>query len=104
MSKFICKISDVFQLKDRLVIQLDMLHDDFSPLYESGQTLELHRQDGTIISTQSWTEWFFPTNLGKPACVSVQGHVSKSDIPIGTEVWIAQRADQSKPSQRRHTA
>lgn len=100
MNKYIGKITDVFQLQNRLVVQLDLLYDDFASQYESGEMLELRRQDGTSIRTQSWTEMFAPTNLGRPACLSLQKHVSKTDLPLGTEVWINRTEERGQ----RHTS
>ncbi len=96
MNKFVCKVSDVFQLKDRLVVQLDMLYDDFAPHYKSGESLKLHRPDGSIIETQSWSEMFFPTNLGRPACLSVEDKLSRADIPLGTEVWFVESEEKQR--------
>lgn len=98
MNKLVCKVSDVFQLKDRLVLQLDMLYDDFAPHYSSGEALKLHRPDGSIIETKSWPEMFFPTNLGRPACLSVEDKLSRADIPLGTEIWLEDTEEKQRNS------
>lgn len=89
MSKYLCKVAEVFQLTNRLVVVSDTLYDDFdSKILRHGSTVELRRPDGSSVLTKTWHERYSPTNIGRPMAFSVEDSLSKTDIPLGTEVWL----------------
>ena len=88
MSKFLFKVADVFQITRGLVVQADRLYDDLDQDYGAGGRLMLTRPDGSTVETDSWIERFVPSNFGRPACVLVERTLSKTDVPVGTEVWL----------------
>ena len=91
VTKYLCKVNEVFQLTGRLVIVSDTLYDDFDiSNFRHGTTVELRRPDGSTVKTQTWHERYSPTNLGRPLAFSVSEPLAKADIPVGTEVWLTE--------------
>ena len=91
MTKFLCKVAEVFQLTGRVVVVSDTLYDQFDTRsFRHGSIVELRRPDGTSLKTKTWHERYAPTNSARPMAFSVENSLSKSDIPSGTEVWLVQ--------------
>ncbi|MBX9695304.1 MAG: hypothetical protein K2Z81_23160 [Cyanobacteria bacterium] len=89
MSKFLCKVVDAFKFTDgRLVIVTDVPFEDFDAAYNMSATIELRCPDGRFITTESSFIYVTPTNFGKPVSLSLGNTLDKSDVPIGTEVWL----------------
>lgn len=86
MSKYLCKIVDVFQLQDRLVVQSDIT---VGPSASHEVSLEVRRPDGTVVHTKGWRERFSPSGADRPICWSVEERLSRDDIPVGSEIWIS---------------
>jgi hypothetical protein len=89
MPKFLCKVTDVFKLTGgNLVILTDVLFEDFDQTYWSGAKVELRTTNGSAIIAESYWMYCTPTNFGKPMSLSLGSHLTKEDVPIGTEVWL----------------
>lgn len=95
MNKYLCKVADVFQLTDRLVVVCDTLYDDFdTKSFRHGSTVELRRPDGSVVKTKTWWERYSPTNIGRRMAFSVEETLTKADIPVDSEVWLVESAAQ----------
>lgn len=89
--RFICVIDDVFQLTGRGCV--------ITPGYTSdlprdlrvkiGDALRLKRPDGGEIDTV--LRGIEMANLGDCMPLLLGANVTKSDIPIGTELWLVER-------------
>jgi hypothetical protein len=89
---FLSKVEEVFEIKGRGCILLpgllESLAKDKNLLMRRGDSIELRKPDGSIIQTQlaeidalrGERGIFFPIVLPK--------QFSKTDVPIGTEVWL----------------
>jgi hypothetical protein len=88
MARFIFRIVDVYQLKGRLVLMTDVTeyHE-----HRHGDTIELHRPDGSILRTEGWFEFhsFSEPPVKNPTfCIGISNIYTKADVPIGTKVWL----------------
>jgi hypothetical protein len=84
--KLLLVVDDIFEFQD------GTLH--FSPLValptlkglKEGDALELRRPDGTPIRTRLYAfDWPYP--MRGQCGVSVNKPLTKTDIPVGTEIW-----------------
>lgn len=85
MDKFLFKVVDIFAVQERLVLIADVLQ---CPEFRHGNKIELRKPDGTILTTEGWAEFLSPPKIDRPFCLAISNKFKKTDVPIGTEVWV----------------
>jgi GMP synthase (glutamine-hydrolysing) len=82
------KVTDVFEITGRGVVAYPGVSGDGPFALRIGQTVELRRPDGTRVQTAiRGIEHLNPN----PNCVvPLLFNLSKSDLPVGTEIWITE--------------
>ncbi|MBZ0187885.1 MAG: hypothetical protein K8F91_16685, partial [Candidatus Obscuribacterales bacterium] len=89
MNKYLCKVREVFEVMNRLVVVSDTPCEEFDTrLWRHGSTVELRRPDGSSLTTKTWYEMGTPSDPKRAMAFSVENFLKKSDVPLGTEVWL----------------
>jgi hypothetical protein len=90
MSRLLFKIRDTFWLERiGLVVAVDAKSADVC--LRVGDLLELRRPDGSRLETEvAAIPRVCPNYPERPFSFSLPGGVGKEDVPIGTEVWVAE--------------
>jgi translation elongation factor EF-Tu-like GTPase len=88
-SRFLFRVEDVFAITGRGCVLVPGIPHSLSIPIKRGAPLELRCPDGTVIRTQlQEIEMINSTATRESTAISLSRDVKKTDIPIGTEVWL----------------
>jgi hypothetical protein len=83
-------VTDVFEISGRGSILVPGIPHSFSPPVWRGAPLLLRRPDGTtIVTALGDLPMINATATRQSTAILLPGDIKKSDIPIGTEVWLS---------------
>jgi len=94
MPRCLCTVEDTFSIKGRGLVVVPGIVPVGEERFRVGDHLLLKRPDGTSISTTIGAlEILSPNPRGGIAVLL--NEFSKEDVPVGTEVWSAERTDRN---------
>jgi hypothetical protein len=89
--KFLCKVEEVFEIEGRGCALTPGISETTPPgiKIQKRDPIQLRRPDGSVVRTHIHAVEFLD-GPNKRSCVPVllPPEFAKSDIPIGTEIWL----------------
>jgi len=85
MAICLMKVSEIFEIKGRGLVACLGVSWDLQEEFQIGQTVELRRPDGSRLTTEIQGIEHISPNMHR--VTPLLFHLSKRDLPIGTEVW-----------------
>jgi hypothetical protein len=86
---FLFRVEDVFAIVGRGCVLVPGIPHSLSISIKRGASLKLRRPDGTVIRTHlQEIEMINSTSTRQSTAISLPRDVKKTDVPIGTEVWL----------------
>ncbi len=92
------KVEDAFDISGRGVVTQGLRHTQLGSLGK-GDRIEVRRPDGTVLRMEVAGVELHTTFIGTPPPIETRRFpvllspvVTKSDIPLGSEVWLVERA------------
>jgi hypothetical protein len=104
MAQFLFKVTDVFQIKDRGCVVAPGIPAEMSVIVRTGDDIEIHCQDGRILSTTiQEIERLSPRPIKSIGfAILLPESIRKDDVPIGSEVWwLTQRTPEDLERERK---
>jgi hypothetical protein len=95
MPKLLFHVADTFEIQGRgLVVATDTSIRDIPFVLRAGSRIEYRRPDGTSMeSVIKGLEFSSPFNPNRKYGYLAADGIAKSDLPLGTEVWLIPEHD-----------
>ena len=86
--EFLLKVEEVFELTGRGCVLDPAIPSATSLHIAINDPLELRRPDGSVIRTHLYAFMHLRPNIHQVTPLVMPPEIKKSDIPVGTEVWL----------------
>ena len=89
MPQFLYTVAEVFDVAGRFIVAVPGIPPETAGI-RGGTPLELHRPDGSVLSTHiDSIAMVSPYDPKRPIQFSFPPGLTKQDLPVGTEVWLS---------------